>query len=772
MADPVDFQINNLFQGVSTQPSQYVLEGQLRDIVNASLTVNEGGLSRRPGTWHFAKLTDTPISTAPLVTNSWGDIITLGESGFIILDAEGHEQTVTYDADQSYLDGTTLPPEERYRMVVVGSRVYVLNKEVTPRKAAAPDPGTSVPVSSCVIEIRTADPEYGKFTLDLFWPGQVESYSIDSAMTPLIAATELANKINASSNYVAYQLGTWIVVQRASGAQFYAQLESFLGEGSHNLWGSSVNDASELPNRAADGSHIAVRANNTSPQVWYKFQANLVGSKIDEGTWVPVPSWTETNAWRNETLPHYLEKTLSGWYFRSADWASRPFGDDQVIPFPEFINTPISDIAVFSDRFVIATGPNVYFSEQGNFHNFWPTQISQVIATDSFGRTLDTPTDVVFMQPYRKALFVSSQDAQFEIGSGEQGFAPQTVVADKTTSIGPVTDVVASGTQLLIATGQRGRTGPNRSVEVFSYQYSEDALTTTETPIATHVKGYLPTLIRSAAATSLGIQLFGDGKGVYVLNTYSTAQEAVQTAWSRWVFDGDVVNFTVSGTEAYFIVQSGADCHMVRMDLDNPATSGLKYNLSMDSAVLYDITEADVTVSPLGDRTTTLTLPDAVAQTEDLDSIGVIVTGDTVTSGIRLPAVSQAEGQLTFTGDWSGLTVVIGKVFETYGDLEDVYPRTEQFSAPAGTLFIQSIEATLDRTILARVVVSVEQRPPRVKSFTSRNLTSLNKPPTPKSGRIKASVRSRSERATIRFECDSPYPAKLLSLRVKGYWRR
>lgn len=316
----------------------------------------------------------------------------------------------------------------------------------------------------------------------------------------------------------------------------------------------------DLPNQCIDGFRIQVAGDNNKKEdnFYVQFQGGA-GS----GVWKETVAAGLFNDYNLTTMPHQLRQDPEQvgslhFCFEQAPWDSRVAGDDSTNPAPSFVGSTINDIFFHRNRLGVLSGENVIFSEASGYYNFYRTTVRALLDSD--------PIDVAVSQnevsilkaavPIQDNLLLFSELNQFTL-SAAQLLTPAEVTIDQSTKF--ECDLTASpvGAGNSVFFGTKG--GSFAGVREFYTDINTEIKDATL--ITQHVPHYLEGNIRRMVASTnedMLICLTSSVKSeAYIYKYYDQSNERLQSSWSKWTFDTDIVDISFNNSDLYITFADG-----------------------------------------------------------------------------------------------------------------------------------------------------------------------------------------------------------------------
>lgn len=481
----------------------------------------------------------------------------------------------------------------------------------------------------------------------------------------------------------------------------------------------------------------------------------------------------EKKSFDASTFPHVLVRNADGTFtFREGDWLDSPdveADEMDLIPDPDFVGFRIQDILFFRNRVGFVSDETIYFTQAGDYFNFWPDNPLDVIDSDPFGLTASSPQVNVLNHAtnFRRAVFATSNKAQFEISSDGQ-FTARTSFIDYSTAYltEPRCAPFALGSELYFA----ARSGADASI--FEYYYDDNTISNTATDITVHAKGYVPAPVIRISGDSVTGTMFllsdSDRNAIYIYRLYWDGDTKAQSAWSRWVFtENDYIHgFEFLDGRLYVLMtHDDATTHLYSFNVDDQfSTANHPYPVRLDRRVrLTGIYDAET-------DTTTWTLPWDHEETAQ----GLLSTDfSEFQVGRELNLTYLPSRQVSALGDFSSGEVIFGYPYRMSVTLSRLYPREGESgdSSPtvtAGRMNVRRMTFDYQNTGGFDVVVEPKARDAKRYTFTGRILgdilNQIGKTPIVDQGTYTVPIKSRGDTVRITVESDYYLPVTITSM--------
>lgn len=769
----VDKTIPGLFNGVSQQPATTRLDTQ-GEIQENALSLIVDGLLKRPPTEWIADLVSN-AGNNPFIHTINRDaseryvvIITEDTSDPIeVYTASGVKCDVLYDSDtKGYVleddSGNPIDPGDSLKAVTVADYTFLLN---TTRTAAmiptSETPGN--PQALIWIKQGIADTEY---TVKILSTSGSEIASVThttaSSETNAPASTsaiagELVNALDGvlDGDWTLENLGSTVLITNTKGDEFALKVTDSYGNQAMEGVKGSVQRFQNLPPEAKDGMILTVEGDDNSSfdNFYVKYRLDQSGT----GVWVETVKPLLDNEIDPETVPHSLVRTgVNEFTLKQLDWEERHIGDEFSAPEPSFIGGKIKDVFFFKNRLGFLSGENVIFSRAGDFFNFFPSTATDVIASDPIDVAVSTNTVAILNHavPFTETLMLFSDQQQFALRSSGGLLTPQTVSIDMSTAFetSRICKPVGAGPNVyfVVPSGANSR--------VREYFVQPNAQVNDAADVTAHVPRYLPSGITRLVSSSARDVLFGhspeEPKNLYVYKFYWDGEEKVQSSWSKWIFDDEILSIAVLDNYLYLVCRKDGVVWLGRMNLEVATTSDFGYLVHLDR-------QCEVLGSyDSGTDTTTWTLP----YSDSSDDFRVIEGND----GNRVTgAVKTDNTTIVASGNYSDVKAIIGKTYTMRYRFSRWYIRDRNGVARTpGRLQIRTL--TLSFTDTGNFKIQVGQLS-SVFTGIVLGVTLLGKPGLV-TGEQRFIIMKNAADADIDLVNDSHLPCQIQTANFEGFW--
>ena len=771
----VSSSIPNLVNGVSQQPYTLRLSSQAELQENGLSTVSQG-LLKRPPTRFVRKLSAAITGSAFIhtinrdATEQYEVVVTNGD--LKVFDLAGNEKTVAFPNGKTYL--ASADPAASFRALTVADFTFILNKGVSVTASAATAPTRS---HEALVVVRTG--QYGKTYTISINGAQKATYTVpdgsDATQASTVVTTNIAAQLSAAltASGVPNTL-TGYVIHIASTTDFTITTSDGYGDSGMYALKDEVQRFSDLPaNGAVDGFTIEVVGDMTTSgdNHWVKFDIGASG-----GVWRETVKPGAPLGFDASTMPLALVREADGTFtLKVLDWGERTVGDIDSAPDPSFVGRKIADIFFYRNRLGFLADEAVMFSEAGEFFNFYPTTVAQLLDSDPIDYSVShTKVSILnYAVPFNKQLLLFSGQTQFTVESGD-------ILAARTMAIKPSTEFECSPGVAPVGVGKNVYfAAPKGSYEALrEYFITNTTETEDAAEVTSHVPKYVPSgVYKIAAALNEDLLCVLNTKyrnRIYVYKFYWNNNEKLQSSWSTWVFPetDQILNADFIQSDLFLVINRPDGLYLECLSV-NPedVPEGEPYNVHLDRKLTI------AAGSGTFDGTnTTIPIPWPVT---DGSYAAVVTTDQPKTAGILLEVHDDGAGGAYVKGDYSGCDLIVGRKYTFRYKFSPLMIRTvsgqAQKADTVGRLQIRRMGVNFAETGYFQVKVTPFGRDTYTYTYTGKILglpsatlgrLELN------SGKFNFPVLSQNTTVDIELTSDSPLPCSFLSVDWEGFYVR
>ena len=366
---------------------------------------------------------------------------------------------------------------------------------------------------------------------------------------------------------------------------------------------------SALPSDPVDGTVFGTASGAHST---YQ-AAKLVRVRVLPGKWVESVAPSPNNnpiltAFDSSTMPHFLIRTSEivddrfkfcfikgggSTAFPLHTWAKREVGDADSSPEPTFVDSTINDVFQWRQSLGFASGQNFILSERSHHFNFWPITVATALddARIDVAASGSNMSNFHSIRVFQDELVGFTNEGQFTLSSSGTTLTPQSVSLSQTTRYesSETGQPINIGSSIAFPTSRGGFS----SISEYFIREDQMAYVNENTRHVSHyIEGNVTNMSVSPVSDSLIIQTDADAKTLYFYQWYWQGNEKVQSAWSKWTFNTNVISANFVKDVLYLLTQASSGttnpelCKIVLTagDID----SGSTYKTSLDRRVLLE----------------------------------------------------------------------------------------------------------------------------------------------------------------------------------------
>ena len=432
---------------------------------------------------------------------------------------------------------------------------------------------------------------------------------------------------------------------------------------------SSINDVQNLPNQCKHGYIVKVSNSLRAEEDDYYLRFEGQNEKDGSGSWVecakPNIAKTLTN------MPLAIQRTaIDTFTVRPFDFQDRRVGDETTNPMPSFVGSRINRVLFFRNRLALLSGENVITSRPGTLGlpDFFIKTALTVSAADPIDISAASmfPSELFDGIELNTGLLVFSTNQQFLLSSDDTVLNPDTAKLRSVATFNYNKDIapISLGTTVAYVDNS-GK---------FS-RFNEMANVRREgEPNIVEVSKVVPTLLpkdidllTNSRENSMVFLGKTDSNIVLGYKYLNVAEKRQQAAWFKWKFNNPLLYHFVIDDE-YFFLDTDHFLHTVKLIQEENDPTITKndddFLLHLDnyttvSGGVYNPTDDSTTFSNVGWLANVTTPTYALAV---IDSTGRY--GKPTVSGTSF----------TLPGNWEGLTLTVGYVYDYEVKFPRLYP--------------------------------------------------------------------------------------------------
>jgi hypothetical protein len=453
-----------------------------------------------------------------------------------------------------------------------------------------------------------------------------------------------------------------------------------------------------------------------------------------------------------------VAKDAKYFVFQEIPWKEREAGDTDVVTFPSFMDSPVSDVFFYQNRLGFLSRENIVFSSSGDLFNLFRYTATDLRPDDAIdvrsAHAAVTIFDSAFL--WSDGLYVKSDNVWFRV-SGLPALTPTTIRLD------PVGEYLSSHDPRPVVVGDNVYFTRKMSdnTQVFKLSLEVNGKTT----VAADITKELPTFVQGKPLAIVGDVAQGllavltdtlDKRRLYVYSWLLKDGEQVISSWSYWEFP--------SGTHILGLDMADGVLGFVRKHADGAYFEQVNFDLTADAnekiAYLDRRLGAPAASYNAGTDATTWTLPYSVATDGSEGAVSVVNRATSVVYVTTRPTATTV--RVTGQGNLVAASVYVGQPYRfTWTPTGLFFRRQDQQPETGGRLQVRHVELFYTHTTDFTVTVSPNGRTPIAYLVTKA---------APGAGSIKFPVLCRNTEVTITVTNETPGPCALSELDWEGWF--
>ena len=422
---------------------------------------------------------------------------------------------------------------------------------------------------------------------------------------------------------------------------------------------------------------------------------------------------------------------------------------------------------MFQNRLFFLAGEAWIASRSNLFFNFWRESTQAEVDTDPLDGYADTDrvNNLYQYQILNGSLAIFADQAQFIIDGSKPVTKANLTLQQVTAYPNNIhAQPQAGGENIFFAYDASGYTGIR---ELFTDNYTDTKKAYPITDyVSKYIEGQCTQMLASSNFNSMMVRTEAHPSVVYVYDWLWQSEQKVQSAWHKWIFDGNVL-FLFYLSDLMYVVYSKDNktyvdyLHMV----NDPSDYGLDYSIKLDHKVSVTAVYNAATKSYL------IQLP------YSRDDV-VFTVGDggyEAMIGSAFVATYKGNGLWETTeriSDKKDLTVVCGVKYKSrYIPTQPVVKDARDRVIGLDSIIMSNMYVHYELTGFLEMVVKPKQGQEREYRFFGRWMGSANNlvgSPILENGTYRAPIRQRAEDLQIIIQSDSHYPLTIRDIEIDG----
>ena len=595
-------------------------------------------------------------------------------------------------------------------------------------------------------------------------------FDAQTAVTADAILGSLKEEIDAISGISAQIIGSGMYLSSANPFNVEVVEEDLM-----RVMQSSVNDVTNLPTQCKHGYIVKVSNSRMADEDDYYVRFDGENNRDGSGSWSecakPGIAKTLTN------MPLVIQRTATTTFtVKQFTYEDRRVGDDLTNPLPSFVGQRINKVLFFRNRLALLSGENVITSRPGTLGT--PDFFVESALTTSASDPIDIsaasmfPSELFDGIEINTGLLVFSTNQQFLLASDD------TVLNPDTAKLRSVSTFNYNETIAPISLGTTVAYIDNSGK--FS-RFNEMANVQREgEPNVVEVSKIVPTLlpkdidlITNSRENSIVLMGKTNSDIVFGYKYLQIANKRQQAAWFRWKLNNPLIYHFIINDEYFFLdsdyylqsiklVQADSDPSIVQdnvdflLHVDNHTTvSGGSFNATTNITTFSGVSWLNTVTTPNYD----------------------LVVIDTNTSSTRVgryakPTVSGTS--FTLPGNWSGVTLTIGYIYDYEVTFPTFYPtkgQGDKVSADVNSsLILHRVKIHFGKIGLYETTLERVGKPDYTEVYESTELDEYDASDAPYLEEFIKTipVYERNTNVDIKLKSSHPAPATLHALSWEG----
>jgi len=574
--------IQNFLGGVSKQPDDKKIPGQLREAIN-SYPDPTFGLSKRPGTKWLGNLSSTAnefqngkwfyINRDPVEKY----IGVIYGANIKIWNINDPTATVTVTNNgASYLTYGTSNAKDSLQVLTVQDTTIVVNNTVT---VTAQANQSFTPKARATLRLFSA--EYGaEYSVTI--NGSTSNFTTKNAEDPSLSNTTTTKVLNADdvlttiynnvnsikpAGSTVTKLKGAIEISGATAAFTITAKGGISGE-ELKAFQDEADNFAQLPAESVHGRVVQI-SNTVNKEDTYYAKCIAENGTSGKGKWEETVAPNVSLGLTASTMPHQLINTaLNTFTFGTIPWEERLVGDDTTNEHPSFVTKKIQQAFFHNNRLGFLTEDNVSMSQSGEFYNFYHVTALTQADNDPVDISCSSlrPAVLHSVVPAAQGLVLFSKAQQFLMYSDDGILTPKSTAIraianyENDELINPV-DV---GANMVFLSKSPGYTRIYAMV-TRGQQENPDVL-----DIGRIVSEWVPDTVTDLVASPQNsfFTMYGPTTPyVYFFRTYVVGEETAMQTWFNWKMHGNVNFFAVDSDDTYIVTYQSGQYTLVKANL-------------------------------------------------------------------------------------------------------------------------------------------------------------------------------------------------------------
>ena len=447
----------------------------------------------------------------------------------------------------------------------------------------------------------------------------------------------------------------------------------------------SVNEVTLLPNMCRHGYIVKVANARMSDEDDYYLQFQGENNLDGTGSWIECALPNITNELTN--MPLVIQRTglqdeglsteMGTFTIREFNYAKRGVGDTLTNPMPTFVGKRINKVLFFRNRLALLAGENVVLSRPGTLGepDFFIETALTVSASDPIDISAASmfPSEIFDGIEINAGLLVFSSNQQFLLSTDDTVLNPDTAKLRSVSTYNYNIDMppISLGTTIAYLDNS-GKYSRMNEMANTSREAEPDVV-----EISKLVPSLIPKnvdLLTNSRENNIILIAKSGTDTVYGYKYFVVGDRKEQQAWFKWKLNNNLKYHFIINDSYYFVDEDNflQSIQLVQSD-DEPSINqdDINYLIHLDnhtdiSGGVYNPTTQKTTFSSVS------WLPQITSPNHELAIIDVDQNAPRVARYAKPTATSTTS--FTVPGDWSGVTLKIGYLYQYLVEFPRIYP--------------------------------------------------------------------------------------------------
>ena len=441
----------------------------------------------------------------------------------------------------------------------------------------------------------------------------------------------------------------------------------------------TVNEVTLLPNMCRHGYIVQVKNARMSEEDDYYLRFDGENQLDGAGSWTECAKPGIEKSLTN--MPLVIQRTAATEFtIKQYTYQDRRVGDDNTNPMPTFKGKRINKVLFHRNRLAFLAGENVITSRPGTLGtpDFFVESALTVSASDPIDISAASmfPSDIFDGIEINAGLLVFSSNQQFLLSSDDTVLNPDTAKLRSVSTYNYNIDMppISLGTTIAYLDNSNKFSRMNQMAN--TAREGEPSIAEISKLVPTLLPKDLDLLTNSRENGLILIGKTGTDT-VYGYKYLQTGDKVQQQAWFKWKLNNPLLYHFIINDEYFFLdtdhflqsiklVESDADPSFIQDDVG--------YQIHLDNHVtidggVYSPTTQKTTFSNV-DWLSSVTTPNYDLALIDIDSNATRI-------GRYAKPTITSTSSFTVPGDWSGVTLYIGYLYEYLVEFPRIYPKKQ-----------------------------------------------------------------------------------------------